>query len=277
MEGHRVNFEEPTHPRHRVHFEEATTPQDNNTTTRLRDDSASATSTHNHPRAYEPPPPYRSTAASLIPALAEKGLTKVAMLPWFCPSPGFEYLFIRLGMEQHGNLLVRGSDHHMPAPLRPYRAIQSAINEYRVTRNPKPDIHPFHDLGPTEIERLAKYQYDWTRDWDFVYSVRNRNLPGPGNSWMADGCAYFKGLSPADYNVIPWHDPVQTMRVEADILPVFYETRLGINWFKFTWKFCERSNSPRWGGSFTVYHPQGTAMPTFKNPWFFFSTDATEM
>ncbi|MBE3047011.1 hypothetical protein IMZ48_31695 [Candidatus Bathyarchaeota archaeon] len=209
-------------------------------------------------------------------ALAKKGLTKVAMLPWFGPSPRFQYISDCLGIRKHDYLLVQGSDYRIAEPVITYKLIKCTLNKYWATwkPKPKPDIHPFYDLGPNEIERVAQYQYDWTRDWDFVYSVRIRNFPGPGGNWMAEGCMYFKGsLSPADY--IPWNDPVKTMRVEADVLPVKYDNKTLKR--RFTWKFCERSDNPRWGASFTIFYEEGTIIPTFDNPWFIFSSASTKL
>ena len=67
------------------------------------------------------PPLYQSAAAPFRPALAEKGLTKVAMLPLAGPSAGFEYLHSRLSITGHDYLLPRGSDNRISIPVVIYR------------------------------------------------------------------------------------------------------------------------------------------------------------
>lgn len=280
-----------------THGNEITTPPDTDyPASPAQKDSDSVMPKHNHSHhtgpnhppldhddgVTEPPPPYESAAAPSTLTQGEKGPTRVAMLPFGAPSAGFVYLYRRIDVLKHDHLLIRGSGGPTAMPVRIYRNMKCCVNEASATQKEtgtKPGktttIGPFYDLGPNEIERVSGQRYDWTRDWDFTLFVRNYSKDGL--KWMADGCLYFKGLSPADYDAIPWNNPLKTMRVEADALPSKHERKnLQLEWRKFTWKFCERSDSPRWGASFTVYHQEGSVLPTFDNPWFFFDSVWTD-
>ena len=125
------------------------------------------------------------------------------MLPCAGPSAGFEYLFDRIGITCHEYLhprnLITGLSRFF---VLCHRAYQCDRNMAAAIKNPKPDISPYHDLGPHELERVCKW-YEWTKDWDFMFSVRSRGLDADEKRWMADGTLFFKGLSPADCDAIP--------------------------------------------------------------------------
>ena len=225
----------------------------------------------------EPPPPYQSPTAPFTPVLAEKGLTKVSMLPRAAPSAGSEYLHDIMWGTGHYHFQLRGSDNLRAPAVRIYRALKCEIDMIWATRCPKPDINPFHDLGPYEQERISGWPYEWTKDWDFQFLVRNRGFQAE-KQWVVHGCLYFKGMSPADRNGIPWNDPDKTTRVHKFVGPYFPEMRRRQrNCHRFTWKFCERSDNPRWGASFTIYSKAGITLPTYQNPWFFLNSTFTEM
>ncbi|SPO04073.1 uncharacterized protein DNG_06756 [Cephalotrichum gorgonifer] len=85
---------------------------------------------------------------------------------------------------------------------------------------------------------------------------------------------------------IPWSDPSQTQRLEEDALPILLPDKR----LRFTWKFCERTDRPRWGGCFYVAYKNGGGLATgggtrppvatLDRPWEFFDpgkTDYAEM
>lgn len=240
--------------------------------------------------ATEHPPPYERATTLGSTRLGGNRAIRVAMLLEFNPSTGFEYLTPYLETF-HDHFLVRGPSSPSATPIRVYRVLKSLKNTIVArfkymddTRDAMPRS-PLDVIGIGEIERSFRLGrvYEWTRDWDFNLSVQNH--PNTGEKWMTNGCVYFRGLSPYEC-IVPWNDPSRTQRVEGGLLPAKYEAEgLKYKWMEFTWKFCERSDNPRWGGSFSLYYQQGGALASgtsiygvvtgLEDPWVFFSPALT--
>ncbi|SPO01046.1 related to beta-glucosidase [Cephalotrichum gorgonifer] len=220
---------------------------------------------------------------------------KVASLPFVRPSSGVFYLHDELYMIRHNHLSVQGSDTSTRAmPVLIYRAMKCGVNTLRArqkakrsytdeTGNTMLSSSPVNAIGPGEIERPMGKRHDWTQDWDFIFSLRNSSMVDD-EQWVADACLYFNGLSIKGGDSIPWNDRSRTQRIDdAGLrLPSKYECKgLKAEWLKFTWKVCERSDPPRWGGSFTIYFqedgrlakdeksPSGGFFKSHDNPWAF--------
>lgn len=233
------------------------------------------------------PPSYKSATAPSASTLAGKRPTKVAMLPLIQPSGGFQYLDDKLHVIGYDHLSVRGSKGVSALPGLVYGALKCYVNTRRSSQKPRYTdetgktmvFTPLDAIGPGEVEVPIETYFDWTRDWDSMLSVRGYVYPEGCERSMWDACLYFNGMSPQGCATIPWNDPSRTQRLEGDLLPSNRHGMLGLKkkWLKFTWKFCERSDHPRWGASITLYYEEygNTAkgnsrygsIPALDNPW----------
>ena len=194
-----------------------------------------------------------------------------------------------LHMVRHNPLSVRDTESTRAVPILAYRAIKCRVNTLRArlkptrtdtSENPAVPI-PLDAIGPKEVERPIGKCFDWTRDWDFLLSMRTYSEHG--KQWMADACLYFKGLRPWSSDAIPWNDLSITERVESDPIP----SRHGGKCLKASWKFCERADRPRWGAIITIYYQKtgvsatgisgNTVLMTLENPWNFFTRTQTAL
>lgn len=218
-------------------------------------------------------PVVASAMALSTTALAAIGPIKAASLPVIRPSEEFFYMYDYLHMVDHNHLSVRGSDTTRAMPVLIYRAIKCRVNTLRARRKPRYTdksrktmvFTSVSAIGPGEIERPMGKHHDWTQDWDFIFPMRNRSEGG--ELWVADACLYFNGLSTSGCVSIPWDDRSSTQKIEANILPSKHERKgLKEKWLEFTWKFCERSDCPRWGGQFYPLLPGRWAFGTGPKP-----------
>ncbi|SPO06857.1 uncharacterized protein DNG_09551 [Cephalotrichum gorgonifer] len=211
---------------------------------------------------------------------------------------------------RHSDNLVQGAKIRRPWSLAIFRAIRSGFHteshyESPVatadgTCKPRGTVPPSR-LGPGEEEHYVGITYDWTRDWDFVLSVKNESREMRGKSedgdwWVGYAHIYFNDLSGLDCEAVPWNDTARTQRLAADggpqnVYRFMAKDALGCGkkdrdgWLRYTWKFRERSDYPRWGGSFTVYYrDQGLGVmttigdsglvPGIERPWDFFNPES---
>lgn len=239
---------------------------------------------------FDPPPPYEIQAAPLAPAQQEvqlpgrpdtrfQSLTwlvqppiKVAMLPLLEVTGGFRYVSTAMH-----NYSVQDS----PTPgcgilYRLYRLCYTVGRTYLASQESKYTdesretliFSRLDEIGPGEVERPIWYQcYDWTLDWDVHLIVQAVGYDG---TWCTCAYLYFGSLSGLGVGPIPWHDAAKTKRLEADRFPVKHNVKTGNQWSEFTWKFRERSNTPRWGGSFMARHQNFRKLLETQTPWSFF-------
>ncbi|SPO03115.1 uncharacterized protein DNG_05797 [Cephalotrichum gorgonifer] len=153
----------------------------------------------------------------------------------------------------------------------------------RRRRNRQDGAHPLDRIGPGEVERTVGGFYDWSRDWDLVLSTNNesralRDGSSTGDEWRTYAQLYFNDLSDLGSDAVPWNDAARTQRLVADVLP---RSDAKKGWLKFTWKFCERSENPRWGARFIIYYKGRGALvgvdgsgpiAGIERPWRFFDT-----
>ena len=227
----------------------------------------------------EAPPSYKTAKTLPAPTLEWKGPTKVAMLPPICPSDGFFYMHDELHIFRHDHLSVRGSKKPRWLPVLMYRSIICDVNTSRARRKlgstngaENTMVLSLNAIGPGEIEIPMAMRYDWTTNWDFVLPLRR--FSDGGELWMADVCLYFQGLSTSGHDPIPWNDTSRTQRIRGNAIPSRYLAgQCDEEWLKFTWKFCERSQSdcPRWGASFTIYYQEGGEMARGRTEYGFFT------
>ena len=253
---------------------------------RNQDHATPAAGVQHHGLA-EPLPPYESAVAPTW-----KRSTKVAMLPLLQPTDGYDYLHDSQAYFRHDYLSVQGSKDTRATPvIFFYHAYRCAVNTSRARRKPRYTDEaentmvstPLNAIGPGEVETAVATLFDWTLSWDFVLCMRSRSKGG--EHWMADVMLYFNGLSTSGHS-IPWNDTSRTKKVEGNDLPSRYRAgKSGKEYLRFTWKFCERSDRPRWGASFTVYYQEvrnlaqgrseyGSFME-LDNPWVFFNDNHT--
>lgn len=239
------------------------------------------------------PSPYKEVAPSGKTPEGKYRVMTVSKLDFFAPSEGLTYLHDRLKVFNHDHFLVCGFSYYGPQPILTYRFHKATWHTLKAgfkqiimdMKGEAVDSGPHDKLGPDEVERSFRpREYDWTRDWDFILFMRNFNRSGEG--WMADACLYFRGLSPDDCGAIPWNNASRTKRVPGPPLPVSSPRLDNRNSLvRFTWKFCERSDSPRWGASFAVYYVQGGPLArgaglqgpiaSLEDPWEFFDSTYT--
>lgn len=139
-------------------------------------------------------------------------------------------------------------------------------------------------VGPGEVEHpIPEGQRDWTLDWDYVLNVMNHSRGSHtvrGHSWIMSARFYFRDMPPRGLGeAVPWGDPERTERVPDDA-PYRRVDREPFAWVAFTWKFCERSERPRWAATFTLYFQEGGPLDgdtselgvvtALDDPWIFF-------
>lgn len=123
-------------------------------------------------------------------------------------------------------------------------------------------------IGPGEVERSIPSSYDWTRDWNFAFQGVSQFRYSWGTEFTAYAYIFLNDLSGLGHEGIPWNDVSQTQRLEPYMFPRFVgEDPSG---YKFIWKFCERSDRPRWGASIVIYSSDGSELSSTDNPWTFF-------
>ena len=212
----------------------------------------------------EPPPPYTCAAAPPAAMLLGKSPLRVAMLPPRRPSKGHVYLNEMIYFARHEHLRIQGSHGLRKVPLFFYHLFKSAGRQVSAGEKPRYTdetetilvFSPLDSLGPGEVDIPIGPGYVWTREWEFMLTVRSESERNAGQVWQADICLYFHGLSPHGDVTIPWKDPSKTRSVGRDAVPrkhINYRYK-GKNWLKFTWKFHEAALYPRWGASINIYY-----------------------
>ena len=152
-------------------------PRKNNSASQTRNDSNLGVPTHRHAHHTDNIPP-----------------SKVASLPFIRPSRGLNYMHDELHMLRHNHLSVRDSESTRAVPVLAYRAIKCGVNTIRARLKPtrtdtseNPAVPtPLNAIGPGEVERPMGRRFDWTRDWDFLLSMKTYS--DDGKQWMADAC-----------------------------------------------------------------------------------------
>ena len=217
--------------------------------------------------------------------LLGKSPLRVAMLPPRRPTKGHAYLDLEIYIIHHEHLRLQGSLGLRKVPWIFYHIWKTAGRQVSAGEKPRYTdetetnlvFSPLDSLGPGEMDQATVPGYVWTREWEFMLTVRFQSERNAGQEWQADVCLYFQGLSPHGDVTIPWKDPSKTRSIPGDAIPRKHRSLKGGKWLKFTWKFHEASLYPRWGASINIHY-----LPTrdlakgsiyegppvgFHNPW----------
>ena len=230
----------------------------------------------------ESPPSYKNAVASIKPTLEKHGSMRVAELPISKPSEGFSYVdrpswedFQLRGSKTRRNIFVL-----VHLAYKAFKNTEEArIKETRHSASPGAAPGPLDEIGPGEVERPIGIHLEWTREWEYVLTLWN--ICEAGEVWGSRAFLFFNGVQPQNPQGINWKDPSRTQRVKADKLPSKLPLKgYDAEWMRFTWRFCEMSDKPKWGGSFTVKYQKagklakGTScygvVTAHDYPWVFF-------
>lgn len=230
----------------------------------------------------EPPPSYKNAVASITPTLEKHGSMGVAELPISKPSEGFYYVS-RPSLEDfqlRGSKTRRNIFALVHLDYKAFKNTEEArIKAKRHSASLGAAPGPLDEIGPGEVERPIRMHLEWTREWEYVLTLWS--ICEEGEVWGSRACLFFNGVPPQNPQEINWKDPSRTQRVKADKLP----SKLPLKgcedkWMRFTWRFCETSDKPKWGGGFTVKYKKagklakGTSrygvVTAHDYPWVFF-------